>query len=429
MNKYIVILATTLISLSTFANVVGTDAQNFNATTSGLDFVTVHSSETLEPGIFNFGFFLNLGVNTLPIFENSQGSRIRFKDELLGADLNIGYGLKENWDVGLSLPQLWYQKIEDNSVYRGFYSGYGTTEIRINSKYRFWGDEQSGFAMIGSANFDRIKNNPYTGVNAGPTFNLEFAADKTINGVAVGVNFGYRFRNSGTAVSGIPIQPFSDQIIGSVAASYLVTKWDAKLIAEIFGGMPAKNNEKQDYRTHSSLEALLGVKYDYSRNLAVHFGAGTALQHGTATPDWRVYTGINYAIGPVFKSQDVTVAKKFETTDRVVLDINFDFDSDKITDKASIEILNELANYVMAIGKYKLVISGHTDSVGSEAYNLNLSNRRANSVRDYLLKKFPKISADNIVSQGFGETMPIADNGNYQGRQKNRRVEFKIDKP
>ncbi len=425
----IIALVTLLISANVNANVVGTDAQNFNAITSGLDFVTVHSSETLEPGIFNVGFFLNLGVNTLPIFEDSQGNHIKFKDEILGADINVGYGLKENWDVGISFPQIWYQKIEDSNVYRGFYEGYGNTEIRLNTKYRFFGDQDHGLASILSVNFDRIKNNPYTGIDAGPTVNLEFAYDKKINGVAYGVNAGYRFRSPGTPSASVPINPVANQWIGSLAASYLMTKYDAKLIAEIFGSFPAVNNNKEDYRAHSSLEALLGVKYDHTRNLAVHFGGGSAIQHGTATPDWRVYSGINYAFGEIQKTVDVPVAKKFQTQDRVVLDINFEFDSDRIKDQISYDTLNELAEYVMAVGKYKLMISGHTDSVGSENYNLDLSKRRANSVKKYLLTKFPKIKDENLVAQGFGESMPIADNGNYQGRQKNRRVEFKIEKP
>ncbi len=428
MRNFLAVI-TLLLSFKASANVVGTDAQNFNAITSGLDFVTVQSSETLDPGIFNIGFFLNLGVNTLPIFEDSQGNRTKFKDEILGADINVGYGLKENWDVGISFPQIWYQKIEDNTVYRGFYEGYGNTEIRLNTKYRFWGDQDGGLATILSVNFDRIKNNPYTGIDAGPTVKVEVAYEHKDGPVAVGYNVGYRIRDEGTPTGTVPINPVSDQLIGSVAASYLVAKYDFKVIGEIFGAFPAVNNNKEDYRAHSSLEALLGVKYDQTRELAIHVGAGTAIQHGTANPDWRVYSGVNYSFGPAYRGAAEPVAQKFQTQDRVVLDINFEFDSDKIKDQISYETLNELGLYLQAIGKYKLVISGHTDSVGSETYNKDLSNRRAAAVKKYLLSKFPKIKDDNLSAQGFGESMPIADNGNYQGRQKNRRVEFKIEKP
>lgn len=64
----------TVVSVSAHANVVGTDMQNFNTITSGLDFVTVESSETLRPGVVNLGLFFNYAVNTLPYFQTSPQS-------------------------------------------------------------------------------------------------------------------------------------------------------------------------------------------------------------------------------------------------------------------------------------------------------------------------------------------------------------------
>src|SRR5690606_20770787 len=82
-----------------FANVVGADTQNFNPTTSGLDFVTVHSSETLQPGILNFGLFFNYAVNSLPNYvKQGTQERFSFSDTLLSSDFNFGLGLAQNWD-------------------------------------------------------------------------------------------------------------------------------------------------------------------------------------------------------------------------------------------------------------------------------------------------------------------------------------------
>ncbi len=75
-------------------------------------------------------------------------------------------------------------------------------------------------------------------------------------------------------------------------------------------------------------------------------------------------------------------------------------------------------------------MSAHTDSKGSDEYNYTLSDNRARSVREYILSK--GIAAKRIISQGYGETKPVADNANPdgsdnpEGRQLNRRVEFKI---
>ena len=74
--------------------------------------------------------------------------------------------------------------------------------------------------------------------------------------------------------------------------------------------------------------------------------------------------------------------------------------------------------------EYNLTISGHTDDVGDEAKNLDLSKRRAASVRNYLINK--GIDEKRLTSEGYGESKPIADNKTSKGRALNRRVEFEI---
>ena len=73
MTKLLAILALILMTgARARANVVGADTQNFNPTNDGLDFVTVHSSETLTPGVINFGFFINYAVNSLPNYDGKR---------------------------------------------------------------------------------------------------------------------------------------------------------------------------------------------------------------------------------------------------------------------------------------------------------------------------------------------------------------------
>lgn len=71
-------------------------------------------------------------------------------------------------------------------------------------------------------------------------------------------------------------------------------------------------------------------------------------------------------------------------------------------------------------------VAGHTDSVGNEQYNLTLSDKRSNAVREYLIKK--GISKDKLLAKGYGKTEPVATNETEEGRKKNRRVELKIIK-
>jgi outer membrane protein OmpA-like peptidoglycan-associated protein len=76
--------------------------------------------------------------------------------------------------------------------------------------------------------------------------------------------------------------------------------------------------------------------------------------------------------------------------------------------------------------KMEIEISGHTDNVGSDAFNLKLSDGRANAVRTYLISK--GIAETRITAKGYGETKPVATNDTDEGRQTNRRVEFTITK-
>lgn len=451
MNVQICILALIfLISLSSqqvTANVVGADTQNFNPTNDGLDFITVHSSETLTPGLLNLGLFLNYAVNSLPNYQDqTTQTRTNFKDSLLSSDLNFALGLAPNWEMGFSFPVLISQSVDsDLNTFRGEFASNGLTEYRAMTKYRIFGDHDYGLAGIFSANFNQIEDNPFLGSGAGPTYNFELAGDKSFGKFATGVNIGYRKRDPGTRLINVPIEPFQDQFIASIAASYLLTSIDTKVIGELFGSRPTESGQFVSDRGDSTLEALLGVKHDISRSLAFHAGAGTKVINGTSSPDWRVYTGINWVIGPLFsKPRDVFVrvqdqplqslenmepSEPFEGKPQlseafIARDVLFEFNSDRLQPVAY-AALQKLANYLKKPPGFEtLVIEGHTDSVGSAFYNLDLSQRRSDRVRSALINM--GIPAAKVRAIGFGESRPITDNGNYQGRAMNRRVEFKV---
>ena len=95
-----------------------------------------------------------------------------------------------------------------------------------------------------------------------------------------------------------------------------------------------------------------------------------------------------------------------------------------IIKKRSYSILNAVRDVLEKNPKLKVSIEGHTDSQGSDSDNLDLSKRRAASVRQYLLDR--GIAGFRMTSDGFGESKPIADNSTAGGRAKNRRVDFVI---
>ncbi len=91
---------------------------------------------------------------------------------------------------------------------------------------------------------------------------------------------------------------------------------------------------------------------------------------------------------------------------------------------SSNSILNAAAAVFLEFGDLRFEVQGHTDSTGTPERNAELSQQRADSVRDYLVAK--GISAGRITSKGYGQGVPIADNGTAAGRESNRRVEFKL---
>jgi outer membrane protein OmpA-like peptidoglycan-associated protein len=102
-------------------------------------------------------------------------------------------------------------------------------------------------------------------------------------------------------------------------------------------------------------------------------------------------------------------------------DVLFDFN--KYTLKpAARERLARVSGIVLAYPDLKLQIEGHTDSIGSEGYNQTLSEKRAATVRDYLVSS--GVSMNNVAAKGLGKTDPVADNSSAAGRKLNRRVEM-----
>jgi OmpA-OmpF porin, OOP family len=107
-------------------------------------------------------------------------------------------------------------------------------------------------------------------------------------------------------------------------------------------------------------------------------------------------------------------------------DVFFDVDRAELAPGA-LHHLTRLADFLRANPERSIVIEGHTDSTGSAGYNLDLSQRRAESVASFLARQ--GIEADRIATRGYGLAHPIASNATVAGRQQNRRVEIVILEP
>ncbi|MFI5363594.1 MAG: OmpA family protein [Elusimicrobiota bacterium] len=103
--------------------------------------------------------------------------------------------------------------------------------------------------------------------------------------------------------------------------------------------------------------------------------------------------------------------------------IQFEFDKDEITPESD-QTLDLIAQVLRSDEHLKLMIFAHCDAVGTDEYNLDLSQRRAKSVKTYLAQK--GVYPPSMRFHGYGATKPISDNATDEGRAKNRRVEFYI---
>jgi OOP family OmpA-OmpF porin len=126
---------------------------------------------------------------------------------------------------------------------------------------------------------------------------------------------------------------------------------------------------------------------------------------------------------PVGENGEVELAG-CTTGDVVVLHgVTFEFDSERLTANAR-TILDGVVTALESAPDIRVEVGGHTDARGSDDYNQRLSERRAASVRDYLVDK--GIDAARLSAVGYGEAKPVADNDSDEGREQNRRVELTV---
>ncbi|MEM9052093.1 MAG: OmpA family protein [Bacteroidota bacterium] len=195
-----------------------------------------------------------------------------------------------------------------------------------------------------------------------------------------------------------------------------------------------------DALTKKPVEAALRLSEVSSQTLASEL-ASDPVSGGflIALPAGETYALSVSAEGYLFHSENFTLAdnpsnepyvltvelKKIEEGSAIVLrNIFFDTDKDQLKIE-SLPELQELAAFLKANSSISIEISGHTDNLGADDYNKDLSLRRADAVKKYLVDR-EAISADRLQTEGFGASKPIESNDTEEGRAANRRTEFKV---
>ncbi len=433
------------------ANIIGSDFRNFNPSLSTQDVTTVHTGRTLGRGRLGLGLFIDHAVNTLPYFNDpSSSNRDRektFNDHITSVETQIVYGILDNWDLALAAPSVVHQSYKEDGQPHGYFSQLGNTELRISTKVGLYAIDHLSLALVATANYNRVKDNPYTGDVKWPSQSLEFVTTLDRGGVEWSVNIGYRWRHDRSdpeLKDTLPIDPYVDQLLGSSSLVFDLPQTEFDLVTEIYGTQARNDVSELNARDASILEGQIGFRRPLPYNLQWHGGVGSELQHAVSSADFRVYTGVRWVMDtrsekdskksepapepPVAPASLVLAGPISERRpDRTfeVDEIYFHFDSSEIRDPAGYKVMDSLAQALAAGEIERVLIEGHTCALGSDDYNLDLSERRASAIERWLVVN-NRVPPEKLLTVAWGERQLKVKSKQEEVRRMNRRVTFKI---
>jgi len=169
----------------------------------------------------------------------------------------------------------------------------------------------------------------------------------------------------------------------------------------------------------------------------INIGLMYTFSKGEPSKYCQLYDGINVDVPEVDYERIENIVKKHipeviekqvvvkEAAEQkwVLVGVNFEFNRATLKSE-SYPILFHAVQVLLMNPDMRVEIQGYTDNIGSEEYNMKLGEKRAQTVKDYLVSR--GVSADRLTTRSFGESQPIADNKTAAGRAVNRRVEFKV---
>lgn len=370
----------------------------------------------------------------------------------------------------------------DDKLYR--LAGQGIGDFGFHVKAHLADAGRLGFGAIASLYVPTgASRDPFLG-EAAATPQLVAIADATLGNVRLAINGGIRLRRTTTFMDmgsgGTPATmgsiTTSTALPVGIAAAWGVVPEKIELVTEVFGAIPIG-----DHHGYQSLEALGGIKVYLAKNSFLSLGAGRGLVPGEAgNPDFRAVIGIVFepkpaqrmsqnvpdedgviAMGPPVKhddglgdrdndgifdkddkcpdepenyngvddedgcpEQDRPLAFESESEIVTLEPIEFEFDK-AVLRPSAFPILKDVVKALDDNPAITLIeVQGHTDEQGNDAYNLDLSNRRAATVMKFLADG--GIDARRLTSQGYGETQPVDPRHTQQAYKLNRRVAFVI---
>ncbi len=430
-----------LVSPALQANIVGSDLQNFIPAASSVDGVTVNNALTLGQGRFGLGLFVDYAANTLPYFKQDDGStRDRskaFNDSVTTVDLQAVYGLTNFWDINVAAPFIVGEQVGNQEETHGYFARRGLTGYRIGTKLRVLQFGPFALGLVADAAYNRVEGNPYSGQRLWPSNSLQATSSLSWGRWLLTANAGYRWRQGQpgeTIQETLPVERYGDQIIYSAGAVLpFASSW--AVLGEVYGARNWDDFSEESARSTSISEGTVGLRYDLTPDIQLHLGAGGELQHSISSADARIYSGIRWTLGekkldtPPATPTPIAVAPQAIVQPDAVIDLDevyFRFNSFEVRDPRAVEVMDRLAKIMRLHPDIeRVVIEGHTCDIGTDQYNMKLSDRRADAVEKWLTNRYG-IESRKLQSVGWGKWQPKLANTNEKNRSTNRRVSFKI---
>lgn len=414
-----------------YAKQLNVDAVIFRPATDGGRYLNLYDAQTLLPWRFHAGIYFDYGHEPLEVRNVTTSARTGVVDDLSMANIQGALGFVDWFQAGVGVPVVLYESYRDPDSTLPKQSHAGLGDIRLDTKFRILDNYRFpvGVALVPFMTFPTGKSQYFLGYGR-VTSGINAAVEANIqNRVWIAMNWGYQYIPGSRQYYSRNLDAVIDDLLifGVSANGKINDMWS--LLAELYGETVAKNAFQSLRQTpviaHGAVSFMPRFK-GAVRGLAFTVGAGGGLTKGVGNPDFHVLAGVNFHKPRIVELGEPSGEAEARLEEKIIITqmIHFEFNK-AIIRPISYPILDDVVDLLKMnthIGRVQ--IEGHTDWIGSDAYNQRLSERRAMAVVEYFVQH--GISRDRLTAVGYGELRPIADNRTTEGRAKNRRTEFTV---
>lgn len=464
------------------------DIQSFRPSPGPRDLVIIPQTQPLSHNSGSVGAYFSFALDPLVLLNDSDDRTLSIVKNRLQLDLMAAYGIYDWVELGLVFPIILYQDSDNlapigtegkvRSTTIGDLSGF----IKVPLMRRLSYASGFGIALQGRINAPTGDQNAFASDGAWSGSTMLLADYRFGMGALIALQAGAYIRHEVEFQGALVGTTF---VGGGAGELPLVRKWGLTSLAGVYFNVPFKNLPESVLKVPA--EAMVALRWYADFGVVFTTGLNFGADCAFSVPAFRYFLAANWVPGKTREKQaildfktppddpdgdgligetdkcpyekgpaandgcperdtdkdgiidrlddcpELAGRKQYNGCPRVyasenkikVLErVHYATDQDIILPE-SFEVLEEVAQYIRAHKEWQeILIEGHTDSRASDAYNLDLSQRRASSVLRFLLAR--GVEPSRLRAQGFGRSRPLADNSTEAGMSLNRRVEFTI---